>query len=106
MANLFGVIVVPILLVVIIMLQIFLSKIESKWLGFILPAFNGVFSVIAVLGMAFFEKLSIIEIIIQATMVFLLWNIPTAILISIYYSCRKKLKKKKEIDKMNIQDLH
>ncbi|MGH4052391.1 MAG: hypothetical protein ACREVX_13865 [Clostridium sp.] len=95
-----------ILLVGIIILQIFLSKRENKWLGLILPAVNVMFSIIAVLGMAFFEKPSIAEIILQVIMLFLIWNISTAILIAIYYSCREKLKKKKEIDKMNIQDLH
>jgi len=89
-----------------ILLQIFLSKSKNKWLGLILPAINFLLSIIAVLGMAFFEKPSIAQIIMQATMLFLAWNIPTAILIAIYYLCREKFKKKKEIDKMNIQDLH
>lgn len=101
-----GAIIVPILLVGSIMLQIFLSKRENKWFGLILPTLNVIFSIMAVLGMAFVVKPSIAEIIIQAIMIFLVWNIPTVILIAIYFACRKKLKRKKEIDKMNIQDLH
>ena len=45
------------------------------------------------------------EIIMQTVMIFLLWNILTVILMAIYFACREKFKKKKEIDKMNIQDL-
>jgi hypothetical protein len=39
-------------------------------------------------------------------MLFLVANIPTVIIIVIYFACREKFKKNKEIDKMNIQDLH
>lgn len=107
MGSLFGgVIIVPVLLVGIITLQIFLSKRENKSTGLILPAINVIFSVMVLLGTVYFVDQSITQIIIQVIMLFLVWNIPTAILIAIYYSCREKLKKKKEIDKMNIQDLH
>jgi len=99
-------IIAPIFLAVIIILQIFLSKRDNKWFGLILPIINVIISIMAVLGRAYFEKPSMAEIIIQAIMLFLVWNIPTAISIAIYFVCREKLKKKKEIDKMNIQDLH
>jgi hypothetical protein len=89
----------------IIILQIFLSKRENKWLGLILPIINVIFSIIAVLNMAILGNESIIQIIFQDIIVFLLCNIPTIILIAIYLACREKFKKNKEIDKMNIQDL-
>lgn len=90
----------------IIILQIFLSKRKNKWLGLVLPAINIILSIIAVLGRAFYGNESISQVIIQAVAVFLLWNIPTFILIAIYFACREKLKKNKEIEKMNIQDLN
>lgn len=89
----------------IILLQIFLSKRESKSLGLILPGINVIFSIIGVLGMAFYQNESITQIIIQIIMVFLLLNIPTIILMAVYFVCREKMKRNKEIDKMNIQDL-
>lgn len=55
--------------------------------------------------MAILGNESIIQIIFQNIIVFLLCNISTIILIAIYLACREKFKKNKEIDKMNIQDL-
>jgi hypothetical protein len=90
----------------IVMLQIFLSKGENKWLGLILPVISVIYSLMAVLGMAIYANQTTVERITQDIFVFLLLNIPTAILIAIYFACREKYKKKKEIDKMNIQDLN
>ena len=88
-----------------ILLQIYLSKRENKWLGLLLPIINVVLSFIAVFNVAFYGNESAIEIAIQLIGAFLLWNIPTIILMAIYFACREKFKKKKEMDKMNIQDL-
>ena len=93
------------LLVGIIILQIYLSKRENKWFGLILPIINVIISIMAVLGRAFYGGRSIAEIIMSSIMIFLVWNISTIILSAIYFACREKFKKKKEIDKMNIQDL-
>jgi hypothetical protein len=54
----------------IIILQIFLSKRENKWLGLILPIINVIFSIIAVLNMAILGNESIIQIIFQDIIVF------------------------------------
>ncbi|MFT5872158.1 MAG: uncharacterized membrane-anchored protein YitT (DUF2179 family) [Clostridium sp.] len=90
----------------IIILQIFLSKRENKWLGLILPIINVFFSTMAVLVSAAFTGQPIDQSIMQLIMEFLVSNISTIILIAIYFACREKFKKKKEIDKMNIQDLY
>lgn len=37
--------------------------------------------------------------------IFIIYNIPTVILLAIYGACREKIKKIQEIDKMNIIDL-
>ena len=89
-----------------ILLQIFLSKSNNKWFGLILPIINIVFSIMAVLGSAVYAGGEIAEIAMRSFMIFLVCNIPTIILIAIYLSCREKFKKKKELDKMNIHDLH
>jgi len=44
------------------------------------------------------------EMILSVVMIFVVTNIPTVILIGIYYSCRRK-RKNLELEKMNIQDL-
>ena len=49
---------------------------------------------------------SISESIMSCINLFIVWNISTITLIAIYFICRAKIKKNKEIDKMNIQDLH
>jgi hypothetical protein len=89
----------------IIIMQVFLSKRENKWLGLILPIISIMFSILTVLGLAFYGNQSTAEIIFQLIMVFLLSNIPTIILLAIYFACREKFKKNRELDKMNIQDL-
>ena len=85
-----------------VLLQIFLSRRESKWPGLVLPlltflyallmacsaeAYNGGFPWGAVL----------------ASLV--LGNIPTAVLLAIYCSCRERRKRRDDVEKMNIQDL-
>ena len=51
------------------------------------------------------EKTSFISSILLILPVFIITNIPTLILIAIYYACKEKLKIKNQLDKMNIQDL-
>ncbi|MCL2084676.1 MAG: hypothetical protein FWH06_05415 [Oscillospiraceae bacterium] len=113
----------------IIILQIYLSKNRNKWLGLILPIISVVVSLSMIFGMAGMmmirteiyadgqmviaeptaapgrEQGSIIPFIPQVTMVFLLSNIPTALLLLIYFSCRGRFKEQREINKMKIQDL-
>lgn len=110
----------------IIILQIFLSKKENKWLGFILPIFTFVISLTALMGVLLFSANTgtltltkngeVIEqtttqvsdlssIIWSAVYIFILYNIPTVILLVIYAVCRSSRNKKRELDKMSVQDL-
>jgi hypothetical protein len=41
----------------------------------------------------------------SALPVFLMSNIPTLLFLAIYFACREKRKLRKELDKMNVQDL-
>lgn len=90
----------------IVYLQIYFSKMESKWIGLILPGLTLIISIIMVLNIA--EPpvdISISKRIAMVLSVFLTSNIPTIILLAIYAASRQKLKRKSEIEKMNIKDL-
>lgn len=116
----------------VIALQIFLSKKENKWLGLILPSICIVYSLLMVLGMVTFtsattqvttitEDGQVIEktvdeekneplmnktsMITSAITVFVISNLPTLVLIGIYFGCREKKKKNLQLEKMSIQDL-
>lgn len=92
--------------VAILVLHIFLSKRENKLLGLIVPAINILFSLNAVAAYALYNGRMNVEVIIQCIVIFITYNIYTLILLAIYWSCRKKVNKNREIDKMNIQDLN
>ena len=86
-------------------LQIFLSRRQNKYLGLILPFITFLLSIITVLGNTAFSSSISTEGIVTVCILFILNNIPTAILLGIYYACRENLKRKKELEKMNILDL-
>ena len=86
-----------------IWLQIFLSKKANRWLGLILPIITFVFSLIFTMNIRDTGNAWQNTISIASTL--LLTNIPTAILLAIYFACREKLKRKSQINKMSIQDL-
>lgn len=89
----------------IVFLQIFLSTKENKKLGLILPGINFVISILVSLIYLLNALTLDVSIFIGITIIFIAYNIPTVILMAIYYACRNKHKKKHEINKMNIQDL-
>jgi len=85
-----------------IWLQIFLSKKESKWFGLILPFITFAYSLLMVFSIAVTDGMDIFGLIASTLFVA---NIPTIILLAIYFGCREKIKRKKALEKMNIQDL-
>jgi cytochrome bd-type quinol oxidase subunit 1 len=113
------------LLVGFIILQVFLSKRGSKWLGLILPIITFIFALLPTLGIWFFSAYertteSVDGVIVKQTvhtignvaslgftslLVFILFNIPTIILLAIYFAFQERYKKERELIKMNIQDL-
>lgn len=84
-------------------LQFYLARRESWFLGLILPAITLLWSVLLVLNIVqtglFWETL------VMMGMIFVIANIPTIVLLIIYFVCRERVRKKKQLDKMNIQDL-
>lgn len=118
----------------VIILQIFLSRKENKWLGLILPLitlcaaiFFTLVTPVLMIGMdmtvteetvtesgGVIENVityapqptpDIVSMIFTGIYLFALYNIPTAVLLLIYAACRTKRKKNAELAKMNIQDL-
>ena len=88
-----------------IFLQIFLSKKESKWFGLILPIITFAYSLLTIFGLAMTDDMSWWTILGLIAHTLLIANIPTVILLVIYFGCREKIKRKKALEKMNIQDL-
>ena len=85
-----------------ILLQIFLSKRESKWPGLILPLLTFLYSLLmACSAVAYNGEIPWGPILASL----LLGNIPTVILLAIYSACREKRRKRGELDKMQIKDL-
>jgi len=89
----------------IVCLQIFLSKRESRWPGLVLPVLAFLFGLLYPLNMIAPDEGITVSFIIQMLIVWFIGNIPTIILLAIYYGCRGKQRRNKQLDKMNIQDL-
>lgn len=89
----------------IVCLQIFLSKRESRWPGLALPVLAFLFGLLYPLNMIAPDEGITVSFIIQMLIVWFIGNIPTIILLAIYYGCRGKQRRNKQLDKMNIQDL-
>ena len=86
-----------------ILLQIFLSKRESKWPGLVLPVISFLWSLLYLFNLM--DTGSVVRNIVMAILTILLTNIPTLVLLAIYWAVREKRRKRSEIEKMNIDDL-
>jgi uncharacterized membrane protein len=124
-------IVIAILLVLagIVFLQITLSKSSNKWLGLIIPLICFLCSLIIIFLYITNAAIPSTRVVNEngvvteynrgdtgslsngmfaAAMIIIfifITNIPTLLFLAIYFYCRNKLKKNKELEKMNIQDL-
>lgn len=88
-----------------VFLQVFLSKRENKWPGLVLPIITFGCSLLVLLGMMAYEGDTVGTIILRIIEALIICNIPTFILLAIYFAVRKDKRKNKEINKMNIKDL-
>ena len=109
-----------------IILQIFLSKRENKWAGLALPIISFSISLLAFFGSLMYMPATFTEtlfidgelierttgqviptstIISTAIFTFLIFNIPTVIYLITYAICRDKHNKKRDLEKMRVQDL-
>lgn len=89
----------------VIALQIFLSKRESRWPGLVLPALELLVSFLYPLYMLAPSGGVTGGFVLEMLLVWLMANIPTLVLLAIYFACREKQRRKKQLEKMNIQDL-
>ncbi len=88
--------------ILIILLQIYLCRQKNKRLGLILPVLTCIPAVVYVLLSYSYNQIAsynILSIIIGIVV----WNIPTAILLVIYFTFKNK--NISEIDRMKIEDL-
>ncbi|AEV67422.1 hypothetical protein [Acetivibrio clariflavus] len=90
----------------VVLLQIFLSKTESRWPGLVLPIIAFLFSFFLPLNMMIPDDGATASFYVQMAMLWLFGNIPAIILLAIYFVCREKYRRKKQLDKMIIQDLN
>ena len=90
----------------VVLLQIFLSRRESRWPGLVLPLISFLYALVLVLNAAYFVSMA--HAVLTTVLVFVIGNIPTAVLLAIYAACREKRKKQKkqsELERMRIEDL-
>ena len=88
-----------------VIFQIFLSRSESKLPGLILPVISFIYALFMALNMFIPPEVNGAQIFMMLSGTFLLTNIPTLVLLAIYFACRGSKKRKKELEKMNVQDL-
>lgn len=86
-----------------IFLQIFLSRRESRWPGLVLPLLTFLLSLLNVLNIA--DTGSVSENVLLVLVTVLIGNIPTLVLLAIYFACRQRFRRRREMDRMNAQDL-
>ena len=107
---------------VVMILQVFLSKTESKWAGSIMPVIMFGISLIAsfqlmlrlidtrsftgiINGILVEHTASMSSIIGQTVLLFVLCNIATGILIAIYTIARRQRNRQRALEMMSVQDL-
>ena len=89
-----------------ILLQIFLSRRRSRWPGLVLPGLTFLYSILMVLsvvaygvaGESGFPWGPVLYSLI-------LGNLPTLVLLAIYWAARERYRMRDQVDKMKIDDL-
>ena len=117
----------------VIVFEVWLSRRQSRWPGLIMPILSFALSLLLVFGFVAFSAGSATsglqvsdaetgEIVyqeqrveeasdwtlgdtVQVGLLLLIANIPTLVLLGVYYAGREKLRRDKLLEKMNIQDL-
>lgn len=92
----------------VIVLEVYLSGRESKVPGLVLPGilFLGELFVLPnVVTVAFFGAETLAAGCVNVVLRVFLTLLPTIVLMAVYFLCRRRLDRRKQLDKMSIQDL-
>ena len=87
-----------------IVLEVFLARAERWWPGLMPPLFTFLLALFRCLNVA--SVGDVVSMLGALLITFLLLNVPTWVLLAIYFVCREKRRKKKMLDKMNLHDLN
>lgn len=88
-------------------LEVFLAKRKSRWPGLVLPVL-ALFPTLFVLPNLLTNALSVAENGLQALLsllAMLLLFVPALVLLAVYWFCRRRRKRREDVEKMKIQDL-
>ncbi|MCI9648525.1 hypothetical protein [Oscillibacter sp.] len=96
-------IILLVFLVGIVLLQIFLSRRESRWPGLVLPLLTFLSALLLPLNVM--DTGSVSENILLAVVTLLAGNIPTLVLLAIYWAAREKYRVRDQMEKMGKQDI-
>ncbi len=86
-----------------VLLQIFLSRRESRWPGLILPLMTFLCSLLGPLNVVDTGSVSRNVLLVAVTL--LAGNIPTLVLLAIYWAAREKYRVRDQMEKMGKQDI-
>ena len=88
-------------------LEVFLAKRKSRWPGLVMPLL-ALFPALFVLPNLLTNALSVAENGLQALLsllAMLLLFVPALVLLAVYWFCRRRRKRRENVEKMKIQDL-
>ena len=89
-----------------ILLQIFLSRRRSRWPGLVLPGLTFLYSILMVLSVAVYGRVGESGFPWGPVLYSLiLGNLPTLVLLAIYWAARERYRTRDQMDKMKIDDL-
>ena len=86
-----------------VLLQIFLSKRESRWPGLVLPLLTFLCSLLGPLNVA--DTGSVSQNVLLVAVTLLAGNIPTLVLLAIYWAAREKHRVRDQMEQMGKQDI-
>ena len=110
--NPIGLFVFLVLLAAACALEVYLAKRKAWWPGLVLPALEVLYSIFAIVSAitGYYEVYGqgvpvTASLICDTFLAFLQCNIFTLVLLAVYFVCRRGERRKRQLDKMNIQDL-
>jgi len=86
-------------------LEVFLARRESIWPGLILPIFAGLYAAAMALSYTAAPAAPWYLVLGGVLAVFLVSGIPAFLLLIVFFICRSGRRRKKQLEKMNVQDL-